>query len=475
MLPVGRKIKMEIPVKILLINPNNPYNVYRVPRFIQGAPVLSRYFDMGARSVFPPLHLATLAAYCQPDAEVRIIDECIEPVDFEADADLVGITAMTCLAPVAYRIADSFRERGKTVVLGGIHPTLLPEEAADHADAVAVGEGEMVWPGIMEDFRQGRLKRIYRANGFLRMENLRWPRRDLLAPRGYLLQTVQSSRGCPYDCDFCSVTTTLGRALRYRPVSEVAEEIRTLPSRYFFFIDDNICGSRRRARALFRALIPLKLGWGGQATAGLADDEELLDLAAESGCKVLFLGFETFSNQHLKKLGTHEKWQDKFFQTVRKIHARGVAIWGAFVIGFDGDTPGTIAETVRRAQEADLDFAQFSTLTPLPGTRLYADYRREGRIFNHDWAAYSLGEVVFRPALMDVATLKKTAYEAWREFYCLRSIYRRLPLWPLRQREFILWLINLGIRKVVKGAQGWSAPRVPDHPLAQIEINADYT
>jgi radical SAM superfamily enzyme YgiQ (UPF0313 family) len=459
-------------VKILLVNPNNPYNAYRVPQFIKGAPILPRYFNMEAQSVFPPLHLAILAAYCPPDAEVRIIDECIEPLDFEADADIVGITAMTCLAPVAYRIADRYRQRGKTVVLGGIHPTLLPEEAAAHADAVAVGEGELVWPQILEDFRRGCLQRIYRADGWLKMENLRRPRRDLLKPGGYVLHTVQSSRGCPYDCNFCSVSTTLGRAFRYRPVEEVVEEIRALPSRYFFFIDDNICGSRRKARELFRALIPLKLGWSGQATTGLAEDNELLDLAAASGCKVLFLGFETFSDQDLKKNGVTGKWPDRFFNTVSKIHDRGIAIWGAFVIGFDGDTPGSIVETVRLAKDAGLDFAQFSTLTPLPGTRLYADYQREGRIFNHDWAAYSLGEVVFQPAPMDVATLKKTAYEAWREFYSLGSMCRRLPFWPPTQREFILWLINLGLRKAVKRANGWSAGRIANQPLSQIEIDA---
>ena len=459
-------------MRILLINPNNPYNAYRVPRFVKNAPVLPRYFNMEARSVFPPLNLALLAAYCPADAEVRILDESVEPVDFEAEVDLVGITAMTCIAPVAYRIADRYRQRGKTVVLGGIHPTLLPEEAAAHADAVAVGEGELVWPRIIEDFRCGRLERIYRANGFLEMADLRRPRRDLLHPAGYLLQTVQSSRGCPCDCDFCSVTTTLGHAFRHRPVADVVEEVSTLPTRAFFFVDDIINGVPRRARELFRALIPLKFGWGAQATVGLADDEELLDLAAESGCKVLFLGFETFSDQNLKKLGAHEKRQDKFFRSVQKIHDRGIAIWGAFVIGFDNDTPETIAGTVRLAKEAGLDFGQFSTLTPLPGTRMYTDYMREGRILNHDWSAYSLGEVVFQPALMDVATLKKTTYEAWREFYSLGSIYRRLPLWPLTKRAVVIWLLNLGIHKVVSHARNTSAPRNPDQPLSQVEMEA---
>ena len=459
-------------MRILLINPNNPYNAYRVPRFVKGAPILPRYFNMDARSVFPPLNLAMLAAYCPPDAEVRILDECVEPVDFDAEADLVGITAMTCLAPVAYRIADGFRARGKTVVLGGIHPTLLPEEAAAHADAVAVGEGELVWPQILEDFQRGCLKQIYRADGFVKMETLRPPRRDLLHPKGYVLQTVQASRGCPYDCSFCSVTATLGRDFRCRPAAELVEEIASLPTRYLFFVDDNICGVRRQARELFRALIPLKLGWSGQATAGIADDDEVLDLAAESGCKVLFLGFETFSDQALKKLGRHEKWEDRFFRIVRKIHERGIAIWGAFVVGFDGDTPESIVKTVRMTKDAGLDFAQFSTLTPLPGTRMFEEFKRDGRIFNFDWSAYSLGEVVFQPARMDVPTLKKATFEAWREFFSLSSMAHRLPLWPPRQREFILWLINLGIRKAVNRSHGWSAARIPDQPLAQIEIPA---
>jgi radical SAM superfamily enzyme YgiQ (UPF0313 family) len=345
----------------------------------------------------------------------------------------------------------------------------LPEEAAAHADVVAVGEGELTWPQILEDFRRGCVQRIYRADGFLKMENLPRPRRDLLNPKGYLLQTVQSSRGCPYDCSFCSVSTTLGRAFRHRPVSEVAEEISTLPSRVLFFVDDIINTPPARARELYRALIPLKLGWSGQATANFTEDEDLLDLAAESGCKVVFLGFETFSDQHLKKLGAHAKWREKFFRMVKSIHQRGIAIWGAFVLGFDGDTPASIVNTVRLAQEAGLDFAQFSTLTPLPGTAMYTEYIRDGRIFSHNWADYSLGEVVFQPSQMDVATLKKATYEAWREFYSLSSIYRRLPTWPFAKRELIIWLINLGIRKAVARAKKWSAPRIANQPLAQIE------
>lgn len=461
-------------MKILLISPNNPYNMYRVPRLMKRAPVLPDHFNMEARSVFPPLNLAMLAAYCPPDAEVRIMDEAIEPLDFEVDADLVGITAMTCMAPVAYRIADGYRRRGKTVVLGGIHPTLLPEEAAAHADAVAVGEGELVWPRIIEDFRHGRLERIYRADGFLKMEKLLWPRRDLLPPRGYLIQTVQSSRGCPYDCNFCSVTTTLGRAFRHRPVSEVVEEISTLPTGNFFFIDDIINAVPHRARELYRALIPVKKHWAGQATANVADDEELLDLAAESRCKMLFIGFETFSDQNLKKLGPHERWRDRFFHTVNKVRERGISIWASFVVGFDGDTPASIAETVELAKDARLDFAQFSALTPLPGTQLYAKYLSEGRIFNHDWSAYSLGQVVFQPALMDVLTMKKALYETWREFYSLGAIYRRLPLWPLNKRQIILWLLNLGIHKAVSRARNYGAARNLDQPLSQMETE-DWT
>jgi len=457
-------------VKIILINPSNPYNLYRVPTAIRRMPVLGHFFNKEASSVFPPLNLAVLAAYVPPDVEVRIIDECVEPIDFEAEADLVGITAMTGMAPIAYKIADIFRARGIPVVLGGIHPTILPEEAAAHADAVVVGEGELVWRDLIEDFRRKRLQRLYRADGWLDMRGLPRPRRDLLNPLGYFIpNTVQTSRGCPFDCDFCSVSRTLGRTLRDRPVGEVVEEIRELPGRTLFFIDDMINAKPERARELYRAMIPLRMDWGGQATVTMANDDELLDLAAESGCKLLFIGFETLAGKSLKKLGDPKLWRERLLKTVEKIRRRRIAIWGSFVLGFDGDDEKTIREMVQLAIDAQIDFAQFSMLTPLPGTALYEEFSREGRIFNKDWMVYTMGEMVFEPAKMSSVEVKERLIDAWRDFYSLPSIFRRIRWGRGWKRHAVLWLMNVGIHTAVAKARSGSLTRIEHQPEAQFE------
>ncbi|MFQ5927706.1 MAG: B12-binding domain-containing radical SAM protein, partial [Terriglobia bacterium] len=327
-------------LKVLLISPNNPLNAYRVPAFPWWASWVTKKMNFRAGGIVPPLNLAILAGLTPSDIEVQIIDESVEPIDFDTDADLIGITAMTNMAPVAYYIADKFRARGKTVVLGGVHVTVCPQEAAPHCDALVVGEAEYLWPRVLQDYRNGKLEKLYRADRLYDMQDTPLPRRDLLKLDRYLIPlTVETARGCPFDCDFCSVSRTAGRSYRFRPLEGVLEELSSLGrNRGVLFIDDIINGHRKHARELFRAITPLKIRWGAQATMLLAQDEELLELAHEAGCAFLFIGFETFSNAGLKKLGKPSNWHERFFRVVERLHAKNIAIWGAFVLGLDSDT-----------------------------------------------------------------------------------------------------------------------------------------
>ncbi len=456
---------MRDSLKVLLISPNNPFNCYRVPAFPKWASWLTRNMNFGEGGVFPGLNLAILASITPSDIEVQIIDESVEPIDFESDADLIGITAMTNMAPAAYYIADKFRARGKTVVLGGVHVTVCPQEAAPHADAVVVGEAEYLWPQVLRDFQHGRLQKVYRADRLFDMKSAPIPRRDLLKRDRYLIpQTVETARGCPFDCDFCSVSRTAGRAYRFRPLEEVQEDLRSLGrNRWLFFIDDIINGNRKRALELFKAIAPLKVRWGAQATILIAEDEELLAAAREAGCTTLFIGFETFSNAGLKKLGKPSNWHERFLRVVERIHARKIGIWGAFVFGLDCDNVETLRETVRVVKEGKLEFAQFSCLTPLPGTALYRQYIAEGRLRENDWSEFNFGNVTYLPKTMTEQELKETIAYAWGEFYNWKSARQRLawrkPLSspfgprglrsPLHVRNLIYWASNIGISRLV--------------------------
>jgi radical SAM superfamily enzyme YgiQ (UPF0313 family) len=458
-------------MKIALITPNNPYNIFRVPQMFKVAARLSPWMHVQARAAFPGLNLAIIAAITPPDIEVRIIDESVEPIDFDCDADLVGITGMTNMAPVAYRIADEFRRRGKKVVLGGVHVTVCPDEAQPHADAIVVGEAEPVWRELLRDFQLGQLKPRYRAPLF-DMKGYGVPRRDLLKQQMYLFpSTVETGRGCPFDCDFCSVSRTAGRSYRFRPTEEVLEDVASLKNRWVFFVDDIINGHRSHALQLFRALKGKGLKWAGQATVMIARDEELLDAAVESGCRGLFIGFETFSSPNFKKLGKPGNWHQRFFEACDALHRKKVAIWGGFVFGLDTDTPESLRETVRLAAEAQLDFAQFSRLTPLPGTAQWKQFHSEGRLTETDWSKFNFQNVCYVPKLMNADELNRAVTEAWREFYSFSRISQRLlrnrP--PVTKGNWILWALNLGIARIVHQYRSATPVRSVNQPASVFE------
>ena len=426
-------------MKLELINPNNPTNAANVPFLQKGL------LSWKARAYSPPLNLCMVAAYTPGEWEVSITDECVESIDFERDVDLVGLTAFTNSAPRAYEIADAFRRRGVTVVMGGIHASTLPEEASDHCDAVVVGEAEGVWERLLNDFSNGCLEKIYQNEQLASLEGLPLPRRDLLRPDDYVtINTVQTTRGCPHDCSFCSVTRFNGRTYRFRPITEVIQEIESLPSRNAFIIDDNIFSHRGRTRRLFEAMTPLAIRWGSQCTISIAHDHEMLELAAESGCIGLAIGLESFCEESLE--GAHKRFNDpeQFYRDIETIKSYGILIWGSFVLGFDEDDETGLEKTIQMAKRSKLDFACFNFLTPLPGTVVYDRFQKEGRLNGKSWADYNMANLVFDPARVTGEVLENKVRRAWLEFYSLKAIVKRLGL-SFGKIRFFIWLLNLAI------------------------------
>jgi len=397
------------------------------------------------KALCPPLGLAMVAALTPPEVEVSLTDENVTVVDFQKETDLVGITALTITAQRAYEIADTFRARGVKVILGGIHPSTLPEEASQHADAVVIGEAEGIWPNLLEDFRTNKLQRVYRQRERPSLLKLPIPRRDLFA-KGvyYVTNIISTTRGCPYSCSFCSVTSFLGHTYRCRPVEEVLKEIETLNQRKLVvFVDDNIVGNPKFAKKLFRALVPYKIKWLAQASVTIARDDELLKLAAASGCQALLIGFETLSPANLVAVGKRVNVVDEYPTVIRKIHSHGIAIHGFFILGLDEDNEDVFERTVRFAQKMRLESAQFAWPVPYPGTALYESLDKAGRIVTKDWSQYE-SNLVFKPKLMSREVLQKGRDWIWCEFYSLPSIWRRVRL--ARRNLVSIWAVNLHYR-----------------------------
>jgi len=426
-------------LRVELINPDNPTNAANVPFLQKGL------LSWRAKAYSPPLNLCMIAAYTAGDIEVSLTDECARPVDFEKDVDLVGLTAYTNTAPRAYQIADAFRRRHVPVVMGGVHASTLPEEALEHCDSVVIGEAEGAWQRLIQDFREGNLHRIYHNDHLVNLEGLPKPRRDLLTPEAYVtINTVQTTRGCPHNCSFCSVTRFNGRTYRFRPIQEVIEEIETLPSPNVFIIDDNIFSHRERTRELFEALMPLRIRWGSQCTVSIARDLEMLDLAAKSGCIGLAMGLESFSRESLE--GAHKRFNDpdRFYKDIEAIKDAGIFIWGSFVLGFDEDDTAGLEKTIQMAKTSRLDFACFNFLTPLPGTVVYDKFEREDRLLNKNWANYNMANLVFQPSKVSAEVLEKKVKKAWLEFYSLKAVFHRLGA-SFGKIRFFVWLVNLAL------------------------------
>ena len=422
--------------QLLLINPANPYRKgYRLRR----------------ESKQPPLGLGIVASLTPGDWSIRIVDENFREHRFR-EADLVGITAMTATAGRAYEIAAEYRSRGIPVVLGGIHGSAMPEEAGRFVDSVVIGEAEGAWPALLEDFNRGQLKKEYRS-GLTDISHALPARHDLFHP-GYLFAAVQTSRGCPMDCEFCSVPSFNGHRYRLRDPERVIDEIASLTHRMIYFVDDNIIGYNRAAEehaaGIFEGMIRrnLKKEWFAQASLNIAEKPELLKLAARSGCRMLLIGIEaeneaalTDSNKKVNlRLGV-----DSYAKAYRMIHRAGINVLGAFIYGMESDTPEALRRRTRYILSSSVDVIQASVMTPLPGTRLFEKMKNEGRLlidrFPEGWQHFHFSDVVFRPGNMTSEELARETDAAYQEICRMGTLRKRFlrTLWNTRSLRSAVW------------------------------------
>lgn len=378
------------------------------------------------------VNLPLLAALTPPGHTVAIVDEAFAPDDMNQEIDLVGITVMTDVVPRAYVIADAYRRKGVKVVMGGIHPTVLPDEALEHADAVVVGEAEDSWPRLLSDAASGRMQRLYRAGKMTDIIGLPKPRRDLFpgtigkgripVPVG-----VETSRGCPNDCEFCSISRTLGSQYRVRPAREVLAEIEAIDSPYIFFVDDALALNRKEAKKLFTEMIPLKRLWLGQGTVSLAEDPELLRLMRRSGCLGLLIGFESVQKAAQNEVRKIKNLRIDFYEAMRRFHDEGFGILGAFVLGFDHENRNVFDQTLEFIMKSCIDCAELRILTPYPGTRLYDRLLSEGRLFEQDWwlRGYPPDTLLYQPGGMTADELLNGFERLNRQAYSFGAMAKR--------------------------------------------------
>ena len=399
--------------------------------------------------MMPQLALYILEGLTPPGHEVKIIEEETLHVDLEQECDLVGISCMTANAPRAYELCREFKKRGKTVVIGGVHPTILPDEALQNADCVVVGEAEGVWETLLKDFQYNNLKRRYHNP----LPDLgKYVPKDFskIIRKGHFnIFPIMTTRGCPYNCDFCCVTNLYGKKIRHVPVENIVRDIQESGAKSFMFLDDNIIGNPKYAKELFKAIKPLKVNWVGQASVSLlVKDDELMQLAVDSGCKALFFGVESVSEEQLKTMRKAIKDIEHLESALKKIRKMGILFHASMVFGFDNDTKDTFDETVRFLIKNKVSTVSFNVLTPYPGTKIYEDLKKENRLTTTDWRYYDHNTVVFKPTNMTPYELQIGKVNARKKFYRLSSVLKR-SLGNLHNPA-LFFAINYGHMKQVK-------------------------
>jgi radical SAM superfamily enzyme YgiQ (UPF0313 family) len=379
------------------------------------------------------LAIPTLASLTLPEHEIRVFDENIENIDYNWDADLVGISVRTMFAKRAYGIAEAYRHRGVKTVLGGIHPSMCTEEALQYCDSVVIGEAEEVWHTLLRDAQNGKLKRTYKAEKTADLTASPIPIRSALSKDRYFSDIVQTTKGCPFHCEFCSVYAFDGKRIRNKTIDQVIKEIKSingLSTKYkkksIFFADDNIIANKKFARELFLALKHYNLNWSCQASINIAQEDELLRLMKDSGCGAILVGFESISEKNLSCMDKGLNLRYNYIDAIKKIQSYRILVHGSFILGYDFDSQSTFDELIDFIEESNLLMPLINVLTPFPGTKLFRRFEEEGRIIHKDWSKYDGKTVVFSPSLMTPEKLLEGYKRVIRHAYSFDSIYKKL-------------------------------------------------
>jgi len=389
--------------------------------------------DFRATDAMEPLVFAILAARTPKHIQIAFYDERLEPLPLNEATDLVAITVETFTARRAYQIADHYRSQGIAVIMGGYHPTLLPQECAPHADALVCGDAEGLWEQIISDVQNNRLKPMYRHHGETPMDGP-LPDRTLFQNKKYApIALVQFGRGCRFNCDFCSIHAFYGKRVFQRPLDLLVEEIRSLNTRHVFFVDDNLFSNVEKASAFCRAIMPLKIRWVCQVSIDVARHEPLLELMQQSGCFLALIGFESLQEKNLKQM--HKKWNIKrdYSDAINKLQQHNIMVYGTFIFGYDYDAPDAFDATLDFALTHRLFLANFNPLMPTPGTELYERLQQEGRLRYPNWwidPNYRYGNAMIEPKNMSCDELSRGCLRIRRRFYATHSILKRSTKMP---------------------------------------------
>ena len=396
-------------MRLLLVNPERMGRGQSSVRFVDAT----------------PLALPTLRALTPDGVEVRIVDEGHEAIPYDEPWDLVGVTTMLHVSPRASSIAGEFRARGTPVVLGGVFPSLWPDQVADQADAIVVGEAEAVWGQVIHDAERGRLQPRYEAARRVDMDQLPFIPPDCF-PDEDPYYSIESTRGCPYRCDFCTVTALYGSSFRHRPIDHVLRQLEAFEDRWVSFVDDNVTGDPRYARRLFREMIPLGRKWNGQFSLHFARDAELIGLAAESGCQMLFTGIESLDAANLRAVNKRGADPSRYREWIRTVHDAGIAVYASFMFGFEQDDPDVFQRTLEFCEDNQIELALFSTVVTYEGGDFHGQLLEEGRLFETDLTRFNGQYATYHPRGMTASQLEDGLAGLWSDFYSRRSIQARL-------------------------------------------------